>query len=417
VTLPRALRTAPLIGLLLAATASAALAEPSAGSDGEADRALRGAARAFTSDSKIFGEVHLPVIATNPNAGMTYGVLPVWLVHNARHEIVQIIAPMFTYNRIYGASFSGSYYYYPSGEEKLRAVLEKSERSNQRAAVQYDDRALFGGRATLAIRANFEADGGAQFYGLGPASAKGDQASERLVEDLLKAELGVKFWGSFGAAAGWQLRRTDVQAGPFSAPAALPQSLRTKTSYSLPRLALSRDTRDLPFTPSSGSLSELFAEYSAKALGGTAEYGHYGGQWRFYARTAGNLVTVLHAQTEWSGAGDVPFTALSQLGGSNSLRGYAEGRFQDRGSVFANVEERWRVHAVDLVHSLTEFQVAPFLEAGTVFASPGRAQSRRVQTVAGVALRAVVKPAVVGKVEVGVGREGPAVFVGVDYPF
>jgi len=70
-----------------------------------------------------------------------------------------------------------------------------------------------------------------------------------------------------------------------------------------------------------------------------------------------------------------------------------------------------------LVHSLTEFQVAPFLDAGTVFPSPGEARSRRVETVAGLALRAVVKPAVVGKVEFGVGREGPAVFVGIDYPF
>ena len=412
-------RTPLILALLFAAAAPLPIfAEPTADeSSGGADWVLKRAARTFTSENKVFGEVHFPVIATNPNAGMTYGVLPVWLVHNSRHEIAQIFAPMFTYNHTYGASFSGSYYYYPSGDEKLRAVLEKSEKSNQRAAVQYDNRALFDGRATLLINTNFEADGGAQFYGLGPASVKGGEASERLLEDLAKAELGIKFWGPFAAAAGWQLRHTEVQSGPFSAPTLLAQDLRTKTSYSLPRLTLSRDTRDLPFAPASGSFSELFAEYSATELGSSADYEHYGGQWRFYAPTAANLVTVLHAQTEWSGGGNVPFTALSELGGSNSLRGYAEGRFQDRGSAFANIEERWRVHSIDLIHSLTEFQVAPFLDAGTVFPSPGHAQSRRVETVVGIALRAVVKPAVVGKVEVGVGREGPAVFVGIDYPF
>jgi hypothetical protein len=36
--------------------------------------------------------------------------------------------------------------------------------------------------------------------------------------------------------------------------------------------------------------------------------------------------------------------------------------------------------------------------------------------VAGLGFRAAVKPNVVGNVEVGIGREGPAVFVGINYP-
>jgi hypothetical protein len=384
---------------------------------GGADWVLSKMADVFTSDSRIFGEVHLPVIASNPNSGVTYGVLPVWLVHNARHEITQIYAPMFTYNRTYGAAFSGSYYYYPSGQEKLRAVLEKSQRSNQRAALEYENRALFDGRAFLQVATNFEADGGVKFYGLGPVSSEGNEASERLIEDLVRAEFGWRFWGTFAASAAWKVRYTRVEEGPFDEPAPLPPSLQTATSFSLPRAALSRDTRDLPFTPTRGSLTELFAEYSNKDLGSSADYEHYGGQTRVYLPTARNLVTALHAQGEWSGGGDVPFTALSQLGGPRTLRGYAEGRFQDRGSAFGNVEERWTVHSIDLVHSITEMQIAPFLETGTVFPTPGAARIRTLATVGGVAFRVVVKPDVVGRVEIGDGREGPAVFVGIDYPF
>jgi hypothetical protein len=418
--------TSLLFALLLAAAAAspaAAAPEMSVGEpvaddqSGGFDWILKRAARAFTSDDKIFGEVHLPVIATNPNAGNTYGVLPVWLVHNAQHQIVQIFAPMFTYNATYGVAFSGSYYYYPSAEEKLRVVVEQSQRSNRREALQYENHALFGGRATLLIDTNYEADGGAQFYGVGPVTTKGEEASERLLENLARVEFGVRFWGDFSAAAGWKMRHTDVQPGPFSAPTPLAPGVQTATTYSLPRLTLSRDTRDLPFTPSSGSLTELYAEYSRTALDSAADYDHYGGQWRSYHETASNLVTVLHAQTEWSNGGDVPFTALSSLGGSRSLRGYPEGRFQDRGMAFANIEERWRVHTIDMVHSVTDFQIAPFLETGTVFSSPGHAQARYLETVAGVAFRAVVKPSIVGKVEIGAGREGPEVFVGIDYPF
>ncbi|MFI5361822.1 MAG: BamA/TamA family outer membrane protein [Elusimicrobiota bacterium] len=408
-----------VITLLLAAALSGAAAAQTAPDEsaGGLDWTLRAAARVFTSDDKHFGEVHLPVIAANPNAGATYGVLPVWLVHDDRHEIVQMFAPMFTYNQTYGAGFSGTYYYYPSGDAKLRVLLEKTQVSNYRASFQYVDRSLLDDRATLLVDTNYEADGDAQFYGVGPASTKGAEASERLLERLARAEAGVKFWGAFVAAAGWQFRRTAVQPGPFYSPAVIPSDLRTSTIYSLPRATLSRDTRDLAFTPASGSLAELFAEYSGRELGGSADYEHYGGQWRYYTPTGEGLVAAFHAQTEWSGGGNVPFTALSELGGARSLRGFAEGRFQDRGSAFVNFEERWRVHSIDLVHSLTEFQVAPFLDAGTVFPSPGEARSRRVETVAGLALRAVVKPAVVGKVEFGVGREGPAVFVGIDYPF
>ncbi len=403
--------------LLLASFLSAAAPAAAAPAPDAADRVLRDAAAAFTSESKVFGEVHFPVIASNPNAGMTYGVLPVWLVHNDRHEIVQIFAPMFAYNHTYGAAFSGSYFYSPTGDRKLRVLLEKSQRSNQRASVRYEDHALFDGRATLLVDTNIEADGGQRFYGVGPDSRVSQEASERLLEDLARAEIGVRFWGPFIAAAGWQFRRTQVQAGPFASSIPLDEALKTKTTYSLPRFTLSRDTRDHPFTPSGGSLAELFAELSDRKLGGDADYEHYGGQVRRYIPTSEHTVAALHAQTEWSGGGAVPFTALSALGGSRSLRAYAEGRFQDRGSAFANFEERWTVHSIDLVHSLTEFQVAPFVETGTVFPTADRARLRRLATVGGVAFRAVVKPAVVGKVEVGLGREGPAVFVGIDYPF
>jgi hypothetical protein len=35
----------------------------------------------------------------------------------------------------------------------------------------------------------------------------------------------------------------------------------------------------------------------------------------------------------------------------------------------------------------------------------------------GVGFRAVIRPNIVGRVDVGVGHEGPAVFVGLGYPF
>lgn len=375
-------------------------------------------ARVVTSPNNgPFGEVHFPVVAYNPNAGFTYGLLPVWLVHNRRGEIGQIIAPMITTNKTFGPTLSGNYYLYPTDHSKLIAYVSKSSRSNHRAAAAYEDLRLFDGAALIRANANIEADGGGQFYGVGPATTRAGEESVRMLEDLVDVEFGVRASSTWAVSAGWKARRTQAQAGPFPAPQPIDPRLEISTVYSLPRVVVSRDTRDLPYTPTEGSLVELFIERSARRLGSAADYGRYGGQWRWYAPAGDRLTLAFHAQAEWSGGGAVPLSAYSSLGGPRSVRGFPEGRFQDRGSAFANVEARWRLHSLDLLKTVTDFQAAPFFDSGTVFPTPGRVRSSRFDNIVGLALRAVVKPTVVGRVEFGVGREGLAAFVGVDYPF
>jgi outer membrane protein assembly factor BamA len=185
----------------------------------------------------------------------------------------------------------------------------------------------------------------------------------------------------------------------------------------MPRLTFSRDTRDLGATPSRGSYSEMFTEFSRHDLGSGASFQRYGGQWRYYLPDSPTRTTAFHLQGEYSDGRAVPFTSLASLGGPRSLRGFPEGRFEDRGCVFGSVEERFTVHQLSVVNAVTQFQVAPFIDVGTVFPSPARVEVKHVEPVAGVAFRAVVKPTVVGRVEVGAGREGPCVYMGIDYPF
>src|SRR6185312_8494209 len=180
---------------------------------------------AFTSESNKFGQVHLPVVYYNPNAGATYGVLPVWLVHDPKGEIRHLFAPMFTYNSVFGGAFAGNYYFYPHPDAKLRLVTENSEKSNYRFAFRYDDREFLDGRATLMIDTNYEADGSVQFYGVGPGTSPNDEASVRLLEEHAHAELGVKFRGVYSLAGGWRARHTNVEPGPFSAPRVIDPAL------------------------------------------------------------------------------------------------------------------------------------------------------------------------------------------------
>lgn len=416
---------------LLAATMSAALLSgaavaralelpphaPAGAAGGPADRFLKGAARVFTRMDGPVGLVLLPAVSANPNSGVTYGVLPVAILTNPRHEVEHIIAPMLTYNQLFGPAFLGTYYWYPSADANFRAVLQKAQKVNGRAALRYEDRAFLNDRFLIRVDTNLEEDGTPRFFGVGPASPKSAESSYRLKEGLAQADFGVKFRHGLEASAGWRFRRTETLPGTVAAPAAFDPARLETSGYSMPRLTFSRDTRDLGSTPSRGSYAEVFTEFSRQALGSDSSFQRYGGQWRLYLPHSAGRGTAFHLQGEYSDGRSLPFTALASLGGPRSLRGYPEGRFQDRGSVFGNIEERFTFHTLSVVNAVTEFQAAPFVDVGTVFPSPGRLEAKHLAPVVGAALRAVVKPTVVGRVETGVSREGPAVYMGIDYPF
>ena len=54
---------------------------------------------------------------------------------------------------------------------------------------------------------------------------------------------------------------------------------------------------------------------------------------------------------------------------------------------------------------------------GKVFTSVNQLFSGGIETTPGVGFRAINAPNVVGHIDLGWSREGPAIFVGLDYPF
>jgi hypothetical protein len=390
---------------------------PPAATENLADRFIDGAAHLFTHMQGPVGMVYFPVISANPNSGLTYGILPVAILTNPKHEVEQIIAPMLAYNQYFGAEFLGTYYYYPSKDAVFRAVLERAQFVNSRAALRYEDRAYQGDRFIFRVDTNLEEDGSPRFYGIGPASSQNNEQSYRLKEGLAQVDYGYKFQDRLQVSGGWKFRRTETLTGTIPNNAPFDPAELGASSYSMPRLTLSRDTRDLISTPNRGSFSEFFTEFSRQDLGSEADFQRYGGQWRYYLPQSQTLTAGFHLQGEYSDGRSIPFTELASLGGPRSLRGFPEGRFEDRGCVFGSFEERYTMHQLNVVNAVTEFQVAPFMDVGTVFPSPARVQFKYVEPVLGVAFRAVVKPTVVGRVEVGAGREGPCVYMGIDYPF
>jgi hemolysin activation/secretion protein len=113
---------------------------------------------------------------------------------------------------------------------------------------------------------------------------------------------------------------------------------------------------------------------------------------------------------------DTPFQVYPTLGGRDSLRGFSQDRFFGDARVLANLEARVRLFTLRLFGVTSEFQAAPFVDIGRVI-NQLEDLSDRVEVTPGLGLRGLVAPSVVGHIEVGVSREGPAIYVGLDYPF
>jgi len=76
--------------------------------------------------------VWLPAISTDPNGGPTYGVLPVLVLSDPEtHHIRQLLAPSYTYNKLFGQTGTMRYYWYPSESSQYVTIGSFSQHTNR----------------------------------------------------------------------------------------------------------------------------------------------------------------------------------------------------------------------------------------------------------------------------------------------
>jgi outer membrane protein assembly factor BamA len=159
------------------------------------------------------------------------------------------------------------------------------------------------------------------------------------------------------------------------------------------------DTRDEPGYPSRGGRYGV-----SMAMFHDRDLGRYSFR-RVEADAAqyipfGRTVLALRGRIDVSAVGagqDIPFYLLPTLGGSRSLRGYAEYRFRDRNAMLLDAEYRWPLfHALD---------AAVFYDAGTV-APEVSGLTRRLLASYGVGIRAHSATHLITRFDVARGKEG-----------
>jgi hypothetical protein len=391
--------------------------------------ASHGLARWFNPETAPF--IPVPEIAVDPDSGTTIGLIPTWVRANDQHQVTQIIAPDILHNPYFGWGTHGRIYEYASADKQWSLVAGVKERVERKADFEYQSGRSRQTRWSLNYSLLFDRDGTPRFYGLGNNSKSSAQTNYTAEHELAQAQVG------FNLNRAWQLLYTarlqviDVLPGTLPG---LPSTeerfpdlvgLHTNKEF-LNRLSVVYDTRDDLTIPSSGMKWVVYSGMASRdGMFNDSLYSEAGIDGRLFWPITPDAVLAAHGSLRYLlSANEVPFWALSSLGGGQSdiggpqqLRGFGNGRFYDRNSMSASLEFRRKVYTFNAVTTDVDVEVAPFIDVGRVFSPMSALPIDHVHQVYGVGFRGIARPFVVGYVDVGIGSDGAAVFTGLNYPF
>jgi outer membrane protein assembly factor BamA len=369
--------------------------------------------------------VKLPVIATDPNSGLTVGVLPVWVIRDpSTGRIVELHAPSLTYNPNFGVTPTYRFYYYPAPSSQIQALASYSTTANRQAQLQWINPNAFGGSDYVDALVEWDRDGSQRFYGFGPDSKESSQSNYTIdtLDYRFRFGVPVAFGDRLRVFASQGIRFDRVLDGVVPGlpstgqlfPGLESQPPRQTTYFGA---GAQYDTRDNGPATTRGFLAQTWAQFYPKDAGNEGNFQFVGLDLREFVHPYPWFIVALQAHAEQHFGYGIPFYDQSQLGGKDSLRGYGDGRFEDRGAAYANLETRFLAEKFIVRNAPVEFWVDPFLGSGTVFHDLSGMTGNPYHDVVGVAFRFIARPQVVGSVDLGYGGEGVAVFTDIGYSF
>jgi outer membrane protein assembly factor BamA len=369
--------------------------------------------------------VPLPVIASSPNEGITAGALAAFLIHNKNDEISTLLTPQVNYNKNFGISSSLYGAFYPNPNRNIEINLSQSTKINNDYEFRIRETGLMDNKIELNAFVYKYADGSARFFGFQAKTPEKMESNYADKEIGYNISAGYQIAKHFQAVIGDRLRDVTIQAGavkniPFIkdrfSDANVP-GINGFTAHA-PRLSLVYSTLDNKDTPTYGGFAKITFEPSLRALGGAADYRHYEAEAKgFIPLDNARYISVFRLMYNQTLGGNVPFLEQSILGGENTLRGYGRNRFIDNSFLLCNLEERIRLFRWEVFNVTADWELAPFIDLGAVMEALDKARPSSFEFNPGIGFRAIVRPNIVGRVDMGIGRDGPAIFVGLGYPF
>jgi len=369
--------------------------------------------------------IPIPEIITDPNEGNTFGLLGVVLFTNPQDEIQYLLAPDAQYNSTKGFFPTFRFFGYPTPTRRYSVVLGKSTTRDEDYELAYSDRGLWDGRAFLLASAIFEQDSTERFFGFGNNSSESRESNYTSNNVHAQASPGMFVLPNLHLSYKMDIQRFHIKTGqvtslPFIFQEFSPKNPRLSQGvYWTHHVALTYDSRDAMDITSRGTLGIIYGEIADRNIGSLTSFRKYGIEVRqFVPLLKENPILALRALADYTtGDPETPFWQENHLGGRRTLRGFGSDRFIDFNRSLATAELRTRVYQRHLFGVNAALEVAPFVEAGQVFHDVSQSPLNDLHWVYGVGFRGVVKPQIVGFVDIGRGDEGTAIFTGVDYPF
>ena len=374
--------------------------------------------------------IPIPEIDTEPHSGLTLGVIPVWLRTNSRDQIERIIAPDVIHSQYFGWGARMREFGYPSEDTQWSVVGGLKQRVEREFDAQYLGGQTRSGPLSWSLEAIYDRSGIPRFFGIGNQSLHANETSYLDDQKRLDVSLGFNFTPTLQLAYGVSVRSVNVLPGVLrgvpSIETRFPGLLGLGREHLLQQGAmLIRDTRDSPIIPREGSRYILYGGFVSRPLGSSVSYTYFGAELREYWPLGRDCTLAWHAAVRYMpAAANAPFWALSSLGGDRSeigarepLRDDGTDRYIDRNLFASGFEVRTRVATFDAFRTQVSLELAPFVDAGKVFASMGTDPVSHLHAAAGLGVRGVASPFVVGYVDIGYGHDRAAVFSGIAYPF
>lgn len=369
--------------------------------------------------------IPLPIIASSPNEGITYGALTAFLLHNKKEEVSTLVAPQLNYNKNFGTTATLFATFYPVEDRYWEVAVSKSTKVNEDFEFKLRDSTLLDKKLELNAFLFSLTDGSARFFGFQQTSQKANETNYADQETGFNLSAGYQIFRHVQLVVGERFKKVDIKHGaitkiPFIRekfdPAEVP-GMDGFTAHAQ-KLGIVYSTLDSPTLPTWGGYARVAVEASVKRLGSSADYRHYEAEMKaYYPLMNAQFISVGRLAYNQTLGHDVPFLERSILGGETTLRGYGRNRFIDSSYFLLNLEERIRLFRWEIFDVNADWEIAPFIDLGAVIERLDKASTRSFEFNPGIGFRAVVRPNIVGRVDLGIGKEGPAVFVGLGYPF
>ena len=367
--------------------------------------------------------VPLPEILTDPNEGNTYGFLPVLLLLDRNGRLENIIADDVRYNRITGWFPAFRLFGYPTVDQRYYVTIRKSEKIDQDYIGEYEQDGMFDGSTDVLVNLTYFRDSRLRFFGFGNESPSSQESNYTQNKFAARLRVGYRLLTHLELAWQGRVEKVSISGGgveelPFAGERFPGTKGLEGSTINGQGFAVAYDDRDSQTITTNGTLGAVHVEVVDRTLGSTESFVKYGFEFRRFVPFHDRFVLAIHGVLDYlSGERQTPFYERSSIGGVKSLRGFGTDRFVDAHRFFSTVELRTLAFRRELFDVMTELEVAPFMDAGQVFSKLRTIPVDHLHYVGGVGFRGVVRPQVVGFVDVGYGSDGPAVFTGLDYPF